>query len=56
MVACVRRLERERLVLTNFVVSEVYTLLLVRVSPRLARQWLRENPLIPEGVTEADEE
>ena len=57
-VACVRRLERERkrLVLTNFIVSEVYTLLLVKVSPHIARRWLRENPIIPERVTEADEE
>ncbi|MGQ9779726.1 MAG: type II toxin-antitoxin system VapC family toxin [Bacillota bacterium] len=56
--ACVRRLERERkrLVLTNFIVSEVYTLFLVKVSPHIARRWLRADPIIPERVTAADEE
>lgn len=56
-VACLRRLERNRwrLVLTNFIVSEVYALLLSRASPDVARRWLRENPMAPERVTEADE-
>lgn len=56
--ACVHRMERERerLVLTNFIVSEVYTLLLARISPEIARRWLRENPVAPERVSKADEE
>jgi predicted nucleic acid-binding protein len=56
-VACMKRLELEkgRLILTNFIVSEIYVLLLVRVSPQSARRWLRENPVIPERVTEFDE-
>lgn len=56
-VFCVRRLEREkgRIILTNFVVSEVYVLILSRVSSDKARFWLRENPIRPERVTEEDE-
>jgi predicted nucleic acid-binding protein len=56
-VANMKLLEREqgRLVLTNFIVSEVYILLLTRVSPQAARRWLQENPIKPERVTEQDE-
>ncbi len=56
--ACTRRLEREgaHLVLTNFIVSEIYTLLRARISPDLARRWLRENPILPERITASDEE
>ncbi|MGE5577578.1 MAG: type II toxin-antitoxin system VapC family toxin [Syntrophothermus sp.] len=55
--ACVKRLEGVggRLMITNFIVSEVYALLLSRASPHIARRWLRENPLIPQRVTETDE-
>lgn len=56
-VDCVRHLEQRRLllILTNFVVAEVYALLLARASPDAARTWLKENPIAPERVNEADE-
>jgi len=46
---------RHRLLLTNFVVGEVYALLLSRLGDHAARRWLRENDIAVERVTEQDE-
>jgi predicted nucleic acid-binding protein len=56
-IANMKLLEREqgRIILTNFIISEVYILLLARVSSQAARRFLRENPIKPERVTELDE-
>ncbi|MBE3587711.1 MAG: hypothetical protein IMW93_03990 [Thermoanaerobacteraceae bacterium] len=52
-VACMQCLEKKkgRLIFTNFIVAEVYALLLSRASPQMARQWLKKNPVVPERVT-----
>lgn len=41
--------------LTNFVLGEIYVLLLVRMGGDIARQWLATNDVAIERVTEADE-
>jgi len=46
---------RVRLLLTNFVVGEIYALLLARLGGGVARQWLSTNDVAVERVTEADE-
>jgi predicted nucleic acid-binding protein len=52
-----RRLERlgHSLLLTNFLVGEIYALLLSRLGGDVARRWLRENDVVVERVTERDE-
>lgn len=46
---------KARLLLTNFVVGEIYALLLTRLGGDVARQWLATNDVAIERVTEADE-
>ena len=46
---------RARLLLTNFLVGEIYALLLSRLGGDVARRWLETNDVAVEGVTEEDE-
>ena len=46
---------RGRLVLTNFLVGEIYALLLSRLGGAVARHWLETNDVAVERVTEGDE-
>jgi predicted nucleic acid-binding protein len=46
---------RGRLVLTNFLVGEIYALLLSRLRGAVARRWLETNDVAVERVTEGDE-
>jgi predicted nucleic acid-binding protein len=46
---------RARLLLTNFLVGEIYALLLSRLGGDVARRWLGTNDVAVERVTEADE-
>lgn len=52
-----RDLERRggRLLLTNFIVGEIYALLLSRIGGATARRWLRDNVITVERIAEADE-
>jgi len=47
---------KERLLLTNFLVGEIYALCLARLGGHAARQWLATNDVAVERVTESDEQ
>jgi predicted nucleic acid-binding protein len=49
------RKQRSEPLLTNFIVAEAHALLLVRVGPDVARNWLLKNRWAIERVTEDDE-
>lgn len=45
----------DRLLMTNFLLAETYGLINLRLAPRLARRWLKENNTRVERITPTDE-